>query len=139
VEEGKDMSEIGSPLGIIERAREDTALFEDPLPWFLKPCTPAEAERISQIEDPIVFAAEIYNLVRRIEAAAAKHARENEPRVQAAVAAAKRLEGPIMLMEKKIQRLNPTSPLEQAGKEYLLDRFLWAQSILNERLQGWGY
>jgi hypothetical protein len=137
--EGKSMPEVGSPLEIIERVREDTALFEDPLPWYLNPCTLEDVERIFQIKDPILFAAEVYNLVRRVEAAAAKHARENEPRVREAAAAVKRLEGPIMLMEQQVRELTPKTPLEEAGKTYLLDRFLWAQAILNERLQDWGY
>ena len=41
------MPEVGSPLDIIERAREDVALFEDPLPWLLKPCTAEEVGRVS--------------------------------------------------------------------------------------------
>ena len=124
------MLEVGSSLEIIERVREDTALFEDPLPWFLKPCSAEEVGKVARIEDPVLFAAQVYNLVRRVEAAAAKHALEDEPRVREAVKVVKRLEDSIISMESRIRELTANTPLEEAGKAYLLDRFLWAQAIL---------
>ena len=133
------MPEVGSPLDIIERAREDVALFEDPLPWLLKPCTAEEVGRVSHVEDPIEFAAWVYSLVRRVEAAAAMHKHEDEPRIRKATTAVQRLEEPLILMEERVQALTPSTPLEEAGKAYLMDRFLWAQAILNERLEEWGY
>lgn len=133
------MPEVGSPLDIIQRVREDTALFEDPLPWYLKPCSAEEVGRVSHVEDPIEFAAEVYNLVRRVEAAAAKHAHEDEPRVREAAEMVMGLEYPIRAMEAQIQTIPAQNTLEEAGKAYLLDRFLWAQGILNDRLEEWGY
>ena len=133
------MSDERNPVEIIQQVQEDTARFEDPLPWFLKPCISEEVERVSHIEDPILFAAEVYNLVRRVEAAAAMHAREDEPRVREAAKAVKRLAAPLMRMVERTQNFIQKTPLEVAGKAYLLDRFLWAQAILNKRLEDWGY
>ena len=133
------MPEETKPWKIIQQARSDVAIFEDPLPWLLTKCALNEVERVARIEDPTSFAAEVYNVVRRLEAAAAKYSQEGEPRIRQAVERVKLLLGPIMVMRGRVDGMTFNNPLEEAGREYVLDYLGWALWILNQRLSEWGY
>ena len=125
---------------IIRRVQQEVAAFEDPISWLLAPCEDGnEVESVAKLVDPIQFAAEVYNLVRRVEAAAAKHAKEDEPRIRRAAERVRSLTGPIAVMRVQVEKLQPATPLEKAGKAYLMERFGWALWILQERLDEWEY
>ena len=123
---------------IIRKVQRDVAIFEDPLPWFLTPCI-SEVSGMSEVTDPVEFAAVTYNLVRRVEAAAAKYAGEDEPRIRDAARRVKLIIPDISAMQERVKILVPTTPLEDAGKESLMERLGWALWILQERLPEWGY
>ena len=128
-----------TPSEIVRQAQRDVAHFEDPISWVLTPCSEDEVRRVSDLTDPIEFAAGMYNLVRRVEAAAAKYAGENEPRIREAAERVKLLTAPIAVRRERIEGMTSNTPLEEAGKEYLLDRLGWGLWILEDRLPEWGY
>jgi len=130
-----------TPSEIIREAQRLVARFEDPvtLEMLLERCNAEEVLKVTEVTDPIEFAARVYGLVRPAESAAATHSKEEVPLVQEAGKAVKHLIAPIQAMRERVEELTPTSELERAGKEYLLDRFGWALWILQERLPGWGY
>ena len=128
-----------TPSEIIRQAQRDVVLFEDPLPWVLAPCNEDEVQRVSALDDPSEFVAYMYNIVRRVEAAAAKYAGDNEPRIQEAADKVKPLVAYIITMRERVVEFTPNTPLEETGKESLLERLGWALWILQERLPQWGY
>mgnify|MGYP001560194862 CR=1 FL=1 len=114
------------PHEIIQATREAVLDFELPLFKFLAPCSVGEVKRVAGIEDPVVFHAEMYNLVRRVEAAAAKYAQADEPHIREVASGVKLLEEPIRARMEQTRELQVTGALERAGKEYLLEQFMWA-------------
>lgn len=132
------------PHGIMQRTREEVARFEVPssdlsLDQFLRGCNLESVVRIERIDNPSQFVAWLYDLVRRVEAAAAKHSDEGDPRISSATEAVRSFENPIVRMMLRVQEMSPTTQLEELGKELSLDILRWARWVLAERLAEWGY
>ena len=126
-------------MDIIREAQREVAIFEDPISFVLQPCTADEVVRVGAIANLTIFVANVYALVRRVEAAAAKYADEDNDEVRQAYAVVQKLILPINAMREHVESIPANSDLEEAGKEGLLERLGWALWVLTERLPDWGY
>ena len=126
---------------IMEEAQHAVAIFEDPLPFLLQPCTEEEVARIRTIDDPTRFTAWVYWVVRRAEAAAAANAGNKNPKVVAVCTLARELIPSIEAMRQRAETLEVKTEAEEAGiKGFVLHYLIWALRILNEQLPVvWGY
>ena len=124
---------------IIRAAQREVDIFENSLRHVLEPCTSEEVARVIKIGSPTIFSASVYALVRRVEAAAAMHPNESNPHVLVACIAVEHLVPSIQTMRQRVVDLPANTELEEAGKEFLIERLDWALWILTERLHGWGY
>lgn len=93
----------------------------------------------AQLQDPLAFVDGMYGSVRRVESAAWKQQWKKHPLVQSAARTASTTLPSLGAMLQRVDTLMPTTPLEEAGKEFLLDRLRWGISILTTSLPTWGY
>lgn len=114
-------------------AYEAGQLSEDQL---LAPCA---WDFFKREDDPVRFVDALYGSLRRLESAAWKNKGNSHLLVQQASQSAKGGRTAIEAMLGAVERTNPATPLEEAGKEFLLDRLRWALGIITNSLPQWGY